>query len=342
MSEHLLASQPNYLPDVRGQYEDLPYPPRDPQDELTRVLCSFSESLDRINHFCFGGQQNFDASFRFLLAGGGTGDSTIWLAEQTRDNGNEIIHLDLSAASIAVAKERAKMRGLEDRIRFIQGSLLDLPKMHLGTFDFINCCGVLHHLADPAAGLAVLKSVLAAGGAMGLMVYGQYGRTGVYQMQETLRLLTSGIDSRAEKIAVARELVSKLISSHWFTFNKELFAAEMETDSGLFDMLLHTQDRAYTVPELYEWVEGCGLVIQAFLHIDGSGELIYNPARYLAQPALRERVAKMPKKQQQALAEVLYGRLLKHSFYVLETPRALPSASDETLIPDFSMLRRLW
>ena len=33
------------------------------------------------------------------------------------------------------------------------GSLLDLPGGGLGPFDYIDCCGVLHHLPDPAAGL---------------------------------------------------------------------------------------------------------------------------------------------------------------------------------------------
>jgi len=54
----------------------------------------------------------------------------------------------------------------------------------LGPFDFINCCGVLHHLAVPEQGLDALLSQLRPGGAMNLMVYGEIGRTAVYQIQE--------------------------------------------------------------------------------------------------------------------------------------------------------------
>jgi hypothetical protein len=32
-------------------------------------------------------------------------------------------------------------------------SLLELPGAGLGVFDYIDCCGVLHHLPDPAEGL---------------------------------------------------------------------------------------------------------------------------------------------------------------------------------------------
>ena len=59
----------------------------------------------------------------------------------------------------------------------------------MGPFDYIDCCGVLHHLPDPADGLAALLSVLAPGGGLGLMVYAPHGRTGVYMLQDALRLL---------------------------------------------------------------------------------------------------------------------------------------------------------
>ncbi len=88
---------------------------------------------------------------------------------------------------MAVARARAEARGLANIA--VQGSLLDLAGVGLGPFDYIDCCGVLHHLPDPAAGLAALVSVLAPGGGMGLMVYAPHGRTGVYMLQDALALL---------------------------------------------------------------------------------------------------------------------------------------------------------
>ena len=59
-------------------------------------------------------------------------------------------------------------------------------------FDHVVCTGVLHHLADPALGLRALREVLAPGGAMTLMVYARYGRTGVYLFQDYCRRLGVG------------------------------------------------------------------------------------------------------------------------------------------------------
>ena len=55
------------------------------------------------------------------------------------------------------------------------------------SFDQIVCTGVLHHLVDPDAGLRALRSVLNPDGAMHLMVYAPYGRTGIYMLQEFCR-----------------------------------------------------------------------------------------------------------------------------------------------------------
>ena len=55
------------------------------------------------------------------------------------------------------------------------------------TFDQIVCTGVLHHLADPDVGLSALRSVLKPDGAMQLMVYAPYGRTGIYMLQDILQ-----------------------------------------------------------------------------------------------------------------------------------------------------------
>ena len=143
---------------VAAQYEALPYPPRDPADEDSRLIGTWLDDLDLLNHHCYRGERAFDAGFRVLVAGGGTGDGTVFIAQQLRERGvigARVVHLDLSAAAIGIAKARAQRRGLKG-IEFIQGNLLDLPKMNLGEFDYINCVGVLHHLPDPEVGLAAL------------------------------------------------------------------------------------------------------------------------------------------------------------------------------------------
>ena len=140
---------------LRAQYEAYPYPARDPRDEARRLITGSPGHLDEVNHYVFGGRLDFSKPLRVLFAGGGTGDGTIMLAQQCADAGipAEITYIDLSDASRAIAERRADARGLTN-ISFHRGSLLELEGF--GPFDYIDCCGVLHHLEDPAAGLKSL------------------------------------------------------------------------------------------------------------------------------------------------------------------------------------------
>src|SRR3989442_7902 len=166
----------NYLKAVRDQYEAFPYPPRNPADEKVRLENSWHDFLELINFYCFNGRSNFSQDFRVLVAGGGTGDQTIFLAEQLRYNRRAgVVHLDISEKCNEIARRRAEVRKLAN-ITWVHGSVLDLPSLKLGPFDYINCVGVLHHMDDPRAGLQALRSVLKDDGAMSLMLYGKYGR----------------------------------------------------------------------------------------------------------------------------------------------------------------------
>ena len=178
---------------VRCQYEAYPYPRRDPAEETKRLITGSPSNLVELNHYLFAGRRDFAKPFRALVAGGGTGDGAIMLAQQLADRGEagEVVYLDLSTAARQVAEARAKVRGLAN-ISFQTGSILDLPDLGLGRFDYVDCCGVLHHLDDPPAGLAALAPMVAEDGGLGVMVYGVYGRTGVYPAQAMLRQLGEG------------------------------------------------------------------------------------------------------------------------------------------------------
>jgi SAM-dependent methyltransferase len=308
----------NYLPDVKAQYEQLPYPPVNPLDEHKRLQRTWLEDLPMINHYCFGGKQGFQAGFRVLVAGGGTGDATIFLAEQLRATNAEIVHLDLSAASIELARQRARIRKLTN-IRWVHDSILNIPQLDLGRFDYINCSGVLHHLADPDAGLRALKSVLASHGAIALMVYGAIGRTGVYHMQQLLRLANEGCGDQ-EKIGHAKEVLQALPAGNWYRRAGELYG-DNDTDAGIYDSLLHTQDRAYTIEEIHAWLgDGHGFTIE--LSDVNRGRFPYLPELTLGLEArrLRARLPSMSERARHAMSELLMGDITRHHMYL--TPGA--------------------
>ncbi len=318
---------------VAAQYADYPYPARDPRDEAKRLITGSPSHLAELTHHGFGGALPAGRSFRALIAGGGTGDGAVMLAQQLAGAGADasVLHLDLSAASQAVARARAEARGLSN-IAFVQGSLLDAAALDGAPFDYIDCCGVLHHLEDPAAGLAALKAALRPEGAMGLMVYGALGRTGVYPAQDMLRRLAPPSMPPADRLAAARRLLKALPQSNWLRRNPYIGDHLDGGDAGLFDLLLHARDRAYQVTELAALVDGAGLRIAAF--IDPAR---YDPDRYLADPALRRGLADADATARAAFAEQLAGDITKHVVYAVaaENPITPPDPADDGLIPVF-------
>ena len=223
---------------VRGQYETLPFPARDPEGERYVRYVTPPDILAKVNQYCFGGARDFGKGLRVLVAGCGTGDSVMWLGEQFRDTPSEIVALDLSAASIEIAAARAAVRGLEN-IRFVNASLLEAPQLGLGVFDYITCLGVLHHLPDPDAGLRALEAVLAPDGGMGLMVYGLPGRAHIYTMQELLRGMTAGIDDRERKLAIARDVLAHLPATNPFRLARRLGKYPGRLSQGRHESLGH-------------------------------------------------------------------------------------------------------
>lgn len=318
---------------VRLQYEDYPYPPRDPADEKKRLITGSPSQIAEINHYVFAGRRDFSKPFRALVAGGGTGDAAIMLAQQLTDagGGGEVTYLDLSMASADIAKARARERGLTN-IDFLRGSLLDLENLVSTSFDYIDCCGVLHHLEDPAAGLSSLARVLSDDGGMGLMIYAPYGRTGVYQMQSLLRMMGAD-EPAAARLDQAKTVLRQLPPTNWLRRN-DLVADHMKAgDAGLYDLLLHSRDRAYSVPELDQLVTGEGLRIVSFIE-----PFRYDPAAFIGDPKLMKKIDQLSWIERCAVAELLTGSLKTHVAYVVKasnTSRTIAQPSDKDLHPVF-------
>ncbi len=340
----------NYLPQVRSQYEAMPYPPCDPEDDHKRLVQTWLEDLPMINHYCFAGRQSFQNGFRALVAGGGTGDATIFLAHQLRHTDAQIVHLDMSQASIAIASARARIRGLTN-ITWLHDSLLNLPALGLEKFNYINCSGVLHHLADPDLGLRALLNVLADDGAIGLMLYATTGRTGIYQMQTLMRLVNAPqpngtAPDDARKIANTRDLLASLPPFNGFKLSEALHHDHKMGDAGIYDLLLHSQDRSYSVGELFDWLgdrtpssekgpEGHGLHL-SFTDVQ-RGRSPYLPRMVLGNkpPAMAAKLSALPRRQQYEIAELLIGNIITHSLYVTRSAACNAPYGDAEYVPYF-------
>ncbi|MGL6195550.1 MAG: PqqD family peptide modification chaperone [Thermoguttaceae bacterium] len=331
---------------VRMQYEKLPYPFRNPNDDKSFLLMPMIDNLMILNQRCYNGKKDFHSEFNVLVAGGGTGDASTFLAVQTAWLPNaKVVYIDLSTESMKIAKERLHNQSvrlgqpnIEKMVEFHHGSLLDVGKMDLGKFDYINCSGVLHHLKDPSEGLAALKSVLKPDGAMGIMVYGKIGRTTIYQIQELMRIINKNEDDTDKKISNTNMLLKHLPFSNLHRKSGRWLANE-GNPIEIYDLFLHSQDRAYTIDQLYDWIEGIGLNLQAFF----SGLAAYlTPDIYpkVLPQKIRSRLKEMTPREQQAFSEMLFGHLNKFEFYVTPQQNGGIDLDDPNLIPSFSIIAK--
>lgn len=168
---------------------------------------------------------------------------------------------------------------------------------------------MLHHLPDPDAGFAALRAALAADGGLGAMVYAPYGRDGVYELQAALHPLTAGLEPEAQ-VEAAKHLLASLPPTHAFARNPFVKDHLAGGDAGLYDLLLHSRDRAFTVPALFAALERADL---GFISFVAPGR--YAPALLLRDEALRSRATALPYPERAALAERLSGNLKAHVFY---------------------------
>ena len=313
---------------LAAQYEAYPYPARDPADEARRLVVGSPSQLREIDHWVFGAARPASRPLRALVAGGGTGDGAIMLAQQMATAGRlgRVTYLDRSEAAMAVAKARAAARGLT--LDWVLGSLLDLPTLGLEPFDYIDCCGVLHHLPDPASGLSALMAVLAPGGGMGLMVYAPHGRTGVYMLQDALHLLAPPDEAPAARLDTARRMMRHLPDSAWLRRNT-LFADHITGgDAGLYDLLLNPRDQAFTVSGLFALLDAAGLGGACLME-----PMRYDPAVYLPDPRLRARIAALDPRARAAVAEALCGNMSTHVVYCTRTPVPPPDPMRPDAVP---------
>ncbi|MEL6234739.1 MAG: class I SAM-dependent methyltransferase [Pseudomonadota bacterium] len=317
---------------VHAQYEAYPYPARDPAEEATRLITGSPSAVHEIDHYLFAGQRDWRRPLRALVAGGGTGDGLIQLAQGLADLNcpAELVYLDLSTAAREIAEARAAARSLTN-ITFLTGDLTDPPD---GPFDYIDCCGVLHHLPDPQVGFDALARVLSPEGGMGIMVYAPYGRTGVYPLQEAFETLFAA-EAPEARVAAARAALETLPETNWFLRNAQL-SDHRASDAGLFDLLLHARDAPFWIEDLDAALIAAGL--QMVSPIEPAR---YDPARCLpATPQTAARLKALSPLARMGLAERLSGDLRMHIVYAAPAARAKSAMAkpEPTAMPRLSGL----
>lgn len=294
---------------VQSFYERMPYPApltdldahlellKNPERRRIRSLLMFPE----------GGPEGRQ---QILVAGCGTSQAA---RVALREPGSRVVAIDISATSLDYLRALQQKYGLEN-LELHQLSILDVASLKLA-FDQIICTGVLHHLPDPDLGLRCLREVLKPDGAMQIMVYASYGRAGIYMLQEYCRLL--GITSSDQDLQDLSSALKCLPDDHPLSPLLHKFR-DFTQPHALADALLHPQDRAYTVPQLYEWLDRCemtfGRWVEQAPYLPQCGDIADTP-----QAA---RLAELPEAKQFAAVELFRGAIAQHNFVAYRSDRA--------------------
>ena len=284
---------------VQAFYERYPYPPAVESLDRYRALVE-DGGLRRQDHHLSWPARPFRDDHSILVAGCGTSQAAKYAM---RWPAARVTGIDVSARSVRCTE------ALKRRYRLENLQLRRLPverAAELETcFDQVVCTGVVHHLAAPAAGLRALRDVLAPDGALLLMVYAPYGRAGVYMMQEFCRRV--GITPTDEGIRALAATLDALPAAHPLRALRD--APDFHRAVGIADALLHPQDRAYSVPQLFELLEASGLVFQRWVR-----QAPYSPRCGLAARVDGSaRITRLAPPEQFAAVELLRGTMVRHS-----------------------------
>jgi SAM-dependent methyltransferase len=298
---------------VQDFYDRYPYPP--PVDNLEQYRRVWQDQRKRRAeyHLLWPGR-TYREDFSILIAGCGTSQAA---KHALRWPAAQVTAIDFSATSVGYTRELKRKYNLTN----LQVNQLPIDRVsELNTnFDQIVCTGVLHHLTDPDAGLAALRSVLKPDGAMHVMVYAPYGRTGIYMLQEFCRRL--GIRASNEGIGDLISALRALPPAHPLaTLIRE--SPDFQQEAALADALLHPQDRAYSVPQLFDFIQRGGLTFGRWIK-----QASYSPqCGVMARLPQALRMTELSPAEQFAAVELFRGTMVRHSMIVYrdDNPRHFP------------------
>ena len=262
-----------------------------------------------------------------LIAGGGTGGVAVFMGEQLNHTNSEIVYLDLSMASMRIAQRRARIRGLRNII-WIQDWIEGFRFLGMSFFEELQCSGVLHHLKRPSYGLNILKDSLTASGGLGLMVYGKFGRTAVYQIQHLLKMINSNQTDLETEIMNAMYILKILPGHNWFRWfmMNSANGDHKKGKTGIYDLLLHKRDVAFSIKTLFKWITNSGL---HFVDFDYYIKRFYLKTRYIISDlSLARAISQLDRVKNMCITELLRGHVFKQDFYASKIRNSVADIHD--------------
>lgn len=299
---------------VGAFYERQPYPP--PVDDIDAYRATWNDERRRAESSLFWPSEPYRDDRSILVAGCGTAQAAHYAV---RWPNARVVGIDVSANSIAFTEHLKSTYGLAN-LEVRQLPIENAAELD-ASFDYVVCTGVLHHLADPGAGLRALRDVVVPSGALNLMVYAPYGRAGVYMLQDYCRRLRIGATD--EEI---RDLVASLqaLPADHPIVNLLRNSPDFASAAGVADALLHPRDRSYSVPELMHFIRSAGLIFGRWIR-----QAPYLPyCGAIASTPHSARLTQLTPDEQFAAMELFRGTMARHSLIAYRND----SAADDNAV----------
>ena len=234
---------------VRQQYEESPYPRWTGLPAAGRTYALDDYLRDRFPLAPFEPRPG-GGSVEILIAGCGTGREAIAAARQFPDA--RVLAVDLSLASLGYAQRKSRELGVTN-VEYAQADIVRLGAIGR-TFDAIVSVGVLHHLADPAAGLAQLVALLRPHGVVHLGFYSERARAAVVAARAFIA--ERGYAATASDIRRCRQ---DMIDAGP-RFASLVASLDFHSTSECRDLLFHVQEHRFTPLEIATMLRTAGLV----------------------------------------------------------------------------------
>jgi SAM-dependent methyltransferase len=245
---------------VKAQYEAHPYP-----RWRGTALFPNGQYIQHLEDFFSKPELAFTRTpFEVLIAGCGTGLQAVSAA---LDYGRQaqVTGLDISAASLGYAGLMAN-RMDADNLALVLGDIGGVRSFQpswSGRFSVIECCGVLHHMADPFGAWRDLLDCLTPGGIMLVGLYSAIARRDLDVLRQEAIYPGADCDDAALR-AYRRALLARGPSAPGASYLK---SRDIFTTSGFRDFFLHVSEKPTTIPEIQRFLDANGLAFRGFVNV---------------------------------------------------------------------------
>jgi SAM-dependent methyltransferase len=251
-----MANQdPKLIEKIRQQFEHLPYP-NVPLDKSPKHDLNFLFVHNLVTPYYLRNQKVIETEDKVILdAGCGSGYKALALAEA--NPGAKVVGVDLSEASVNLARQRLQYYGFGNT-EFYAISIEDLPSLNL-QFDYINNDEVLYLLPDPVAGLQAMKSVLKSDGIIRTNLHSALQRSDFFRAQAVFRMMGLMDENPQElELGLVREIMEALKDEIYLKV-KTWHPEKVQDDSYLLTNYLLQGDKGFTIPEVFAALKASGL-----------------------------------------------------------------------------------